>query len=137
MLPNTRRSIAMIALVFSAACAGDPVSPVDKTVTGTWYQTNQVTGSSTVLQLIVQDTTIMGNGMSTLEAGPSYALSVTGKVTATRVDLDFARPDGTVGHFRGMRIAPDSISGSLYYTGLQFVNDPAPATFVRRYPLYL
>ena len=137
MLQKPKRSLVILALLSSAACGGDPVSPRDTSVTGSWYETNQVVGSSTVLELIVLDTLITGTGTSTLEAGPSYVLRVTGVVTASRLDLDFARPDGTVGHFRGHRAAPDSIAGSLYYTGLPFVNDPAPTTFVRVVPLKL
>jgi hypothetical protein len=130
--------LLLVAVTAAVSCGGGvsgPVAPL--TVQGRWTAPNQVPGSSTVFDLLLADSTVAGTGTYTIEAGPSGTISVTGTATALRVDLDLARSDGLVGHFRGRLVTADSMSGSLYFTGLPYGNDPIIAAFVRVVPLKL
>jgi hypothetical protein len=106
-------------------------------VQGRWAEANLVPGSSNILELLLADSTVSGTGSYTIEAGSGGTTTITGIATSSRVDLDLARSDGVVEHFRGRLVTPDTMSGSLYFTGLAFVTDPFPVTFVRLVPLTL
>jgi hypothetical protein len=138
-MPGFRRLAIALLLVASAACSNsvDLADPnvLAQELRGTWSRII-APGSSTVLQLTVQDSTIAGTGTFAGEAGPSGTLVVTGRIATGDfgpfVTIDFAQSNGPVGHFTGGLTAPDTLYGSVWYTATEFgTADPVPGTFVR------
>jgi hypothetical protein len=135
---NFRLLVVALALAASTACSNsvDLADPnvIAQELPGTWSRII-APGSSTVLQLTVHDSTIIGTGTFAGEAGPSGTLSVTGKIATGDfgpfVNIDFAQDNGPVGHFAGSLTAADTLYGSVWYTATGFNSDPVPATFTR------
>ncbi|MDB4888345.1 MAG: hypothetical protein JWL61_200 [Gemmatimonadetes bacterium] len=134
----------LIAIAFTlAACAsacrsGDALTAqrtVADDLRGTWAELYQIPGVSTVITLAVADTSITGMGTYTIEAGRPGTIAVTGMISAEKtVDLDLARSDGWVGHFRGSLALHDSLSGYLWFRSSLGIGDPAPVSFKRMTP---
>jgi hypothetical protein len=138
-MPKFRQLAIALSLIASAACSNsvDLADPnvIAQELRGTWSRIIGP-GSSTVLQLAVQDSTIAGTGTFAGEAGPSGTLVVTGQITAADfgpfVTIDFAQSNGPVGHFTGKLTAANTLDGSVWYTATGFgTGDPVTATFVR------
>ena len=136
---NFRLLVAALTLAVSTACSNsvDLADPkvIAQELPGTWSRIIAL-GSSTVLQLTVHDSTVVGTGTFAGEAGPSGTLSVTGKITTgdfgPSVTIDFVQDNGPIGHFTGSLTAANALYGSVFYTATGFgTGDPVPATFVR------
>jgi hypothetical protein len=138
-MPGFRQLAVALSLVASVACSNsvDLADPnvIAQELRGTWSRIIGP-GSSTVLQLTVQDSTISGSGTFAGEAGPSGTLVVTGQITTIDfgpfVNIDFTQSNGPIGHFTGRLTAANTLDGSVWYTttGLG-TGDPVPGTFVR------
>jgi hypothetical protein len=138
-MPGFRQLAIALALVATVACSNsvDLADPnvIAQELRGTWSRIIGP-GSSTVLQLAVQDSTIAGTGTFAGEAGPSGTLVVTGQITTGDfgpfVNIDFTQSNGPIGHFTGSLTAANTLYGSVWYTATGFgTGDPVPATFVR------
>lgn len=138
-MPNFRPLAFAFALAAGTACSNsvDLADPnvIAQELRGTWSRIIGP-GSSTVLQLAVQDSTIAGTGTFAGEAGPSGTLVVTGRITTgdfgQLVNIDFTQSNGPIGHFTGRLTAANTLDGSVWYTATGFgTGDPVPGTFVR------
>ena len=136
-----RIAVAVAFATSAGACGLEDVTgplTVAEQLRGTWAESALFPGISTVITLAVADTTITGTGTYTIEAGRPGTIVVAGMVTAgTTVDLELARSDGWIGHFRGTLSSRDSLSGySWGHSSMMTipVADPAPDSFHRIVP---
>ncbi len=130
------RPLFALALVTSLiACSSDSTGLTESQQTaerlkGTWAEPFTIPGSSFIMTLDTQDTTVTGTGFFSYEAGPAGTLSVTGTVSGEQVDLDVTYSTGLHEHFRG-GVQFDTFSGDSWSTP---VGDPAPFTLKRTTP---
>ena len=107
------RLILAVALVGSAACGSDVTRVVGTKLPGTWSQDLDVPGSTRVMTLSVQDTTVTGTGTWALEAGGSGNLSVFGLIRDQHVTLVIAQDNDAILQFTGEVPQANVLTGTL------------------------
>ncbi|MGA9837560.1 MAG: hypothetical protein WBQ26_09630 [Gemmatimonadaceae bacterium] len=122
--------LATLGVVLGIGCSsGAPTGPhnLKADLPGVWAQSFPLpAGSSRVLSLSVQDTTVTGTGTYTAEAMQGGTLTVAGFITGPYVNFDITESPGGVYHFTGQLAGTDTLAGSLWTT-----SDPVPVTFAR------
>jgi hypothetical protein len=94
----------------------------------TYAADDSVPGSALTILLRVHDTTIVGNGRYTLEAGSTGTILISGILRQPYLDLLFRYDDGRALHYSG-RFGPDNrITGAIFDTA----GNPSALSFVPR-----
>ena len=128
----------ILAATLSSACATDNmVSPskngnTDSAFAGTWMQRGAVVGSSLVLTLQVQGTTVTGTGTYSIEGGRSGALTETGTISGEMLSLTIAYDYGESAQFAGQTESASVLSGTLHFGPPQSLTPAAVVTFDKK-----
>lgn len=127
-------AVAMLGVVFASGCANEHTTAPDlsgDSLGGEWHEAIGVAGAYVVMTLQVNVNTITGSGSWAIEAGRNGTMTVTGDIAAGTVELDMARSDSGVAHFRGGLVRADSLVGIIWYNYPGRVGDPVGVTFVK------
>jgi hypothetical protein len=134
-----RTVICGIAFALGLQGCGSPTQPFPPTsdgdlallLSGTWAQQGTVVGSSLVLTLRSDGTSLAGPGQYAIEAGRSGTLTLTGAVSSLRVHLDIVYDDGAVAQFDGALSDRTTLTGAMHNGPPQSLTPSFMTTFTR------
>jgi hypothetical protein len=109
--------LAAVVLAACVSCSSIPTvsGATDSPFAGTWAQREAVAGTSFVLKLGVDGTSVTSTGTYSIAGGRSGTLTGTGDTAAETINLALTYDNGELAQFQGRIASASELSGSLHF----------------------
>jgi len=121
-----RRIIAVACLLLFSSCGGDDSAPL--AVDGKWAAPFAVVGSSTVMTLVSQQSSVTGTGTYAYEAGASGTFTVSGNYRPPQVSLVLQYDNGGTASYSATLTDASHMNGTMTVSG----GSASPFQFVKQ-----
>jgi len=121
-----KKIIAVACLLLLSSCGGGDSAP--PTVDGNWAAPLIVVGSSTVMSLVSQQSTVTGTGTYAYEAGASGTFTVSGSYRPPQLSLILQYDNGRTASYSATLTDASHMNGTMAVSG----GPAAPFEFVKQ-----
>lgn len=133
-MPLMSIRLATVLLASSISCSSLPrmTDATDSPFTGTWTQREAVAGTSFVVTLTVEGTSVRSTGSFTAPEGRTGTLAGKGDIAGERLLLAFTYDNGKLAQLDLERASASVLTGSLHFGDPRSLTPSAIVTFDRK-----
>lgn len=131
-LISVRLAVALLTGCVACSSLGKVARGADSPFAGTWVQREAVLGTSFVLTLAVDGTSVSTMGTYTAPEGRSGTLTGKGTISAEELHLDLTYGNGELAQFDGQLASAPVLTGRLHFGSPRAMTPSAVVTFDRK-----